>query len=530
MGGKPTTSRRARKRTLRRNAAAAFVGHRDSRVSSVAGSSGAEFVHVARSAFISTTFFDAPTTIFRSPLVLRCTGGGKRPEWTADVQRAQLPALRHVPLSAEQLEFLVERMGAEVRGVECDGVTPRQLLRAVRERFTCFQPTYFHFRPPSSIQEGAHSSSSFFAHIRKLFVPERTFVFLPTGRLQCGVEELRDAVLAVLLVEKDRPLNCVRPLLLISRDDEAASGVADVFPADEQPEKEAEEEDGLVFSVAPEFDELRGGHSLRRRAAFVLAEPEIRVLLVVKGEATAAGLLRRAARTARRFHALLRRLPTVELSEVVLVADLPPADWNDGADGELPDGDYERTSGVIGDLRADRTATWFAELCAPADTFVCETVDRRHRFWFVQRTQGVEEEQQEEPLEPPPDERVDEKPVQRIQRADDQENPWSSDQTGEPLKQLEPREPTAADRAEKPAEDDLWSSAAPPVDLAAELEARLVAAMDAEGIRLPEAVLTSTPKEPTGAAASSQPIDWPKSRGSPKKADKRKKKRSKPSH
>ncbi|KAI6221007.1 hypothetical protein M3Y99_01568700 [Aphelenchoides fujianensis] len=511
MGGKPTTSRPAtRNRTLRRNAAAALVGHRDSRVPSAAlgGSSGAEFVHVARSAFISTEFFEAPTAVFRSPLGLRCSGG-KRLEWTADVHRPQLPALRNLPLSAAQLEFLVERMGAEVRGVECDGVTPRQLLQAVRERFTRFQPTYFYFRPPPVEQD--RSSSSFFAHIRKLFVPERTFVFLSTGRLQCGVEELRDAVLAVLLVEKDRPLNCVRPLVLISRDDEAANGVADVFPVDEQPD-EREEADGLVFSVAPEFDELRDGHSLRRRAAFVLAEPEIRVLLVVKGVATAAGLLRRAARTARRFHALLRRLPTVELSEVVLVADLPPTAMNDGEDGELPEGDYERTSGVIGDLRADRTAAWFAELCGAADTFACETVDRRHRLWFVRRAQQDEAE-----------ERVDEKPVERMKRAADTQNPWASGQADDHYE-------TAADRAEKPVEDDLWASDAPPVDLAAELEARLVAAMDAEGIPLPEAVLTSTPKEPKGAAASSKSIDRPKSRESPQKADKRKKKRSKQSH
>ncbi|KAI6243023.1 hypothetical protein M3Y99_00150000 [Aphelenchoides fujianensis] len=309
---------------LRRNAAAAFIGHRDSRVPSAApgGSSSTEFVHLARSAFISAKFFEAPTTVFRSPLVLRCTGG-KRAEWTADVHRPQLPVLRDFPLTAAQLEFLVERMGAEVRGVECDGVTPRQLLRAVRERFTCFQPTYFHFRPSTSVEQGGPSSSSFFAHIRKLFVPERTFVFLPVDRLQRGVEELRDAVLAVLLVEKDRPLNC----------------------------------------------------------------------------ATAAGMLRRAARTANRFHALLRRLPTVELSEVVLVADLPPTDRNDEEDHELPEGDFERTSGVIGDLRADRTAAWFAELCGPADAFACETVDRRHRFWFVQRTQQDEAEEHEEPLE-----------------------------------------------------------------------------------------------------------------------------------
>ncbi|KAI6234356.1 hypothetical protein M3Y99_00807000 [Aphelenchoides fujianensis] len=526
MGGKPTTSRPAtRNRTLRRNAAAALVGHRDSRVPSAAlgGSSGAEFVHVARSAFISTEFFEAPTAVFRSPLGLRCSGG-KRLEWTADVHRPQLPALRNLPLSAAQLEFLVERMGAEVRGVECDGVTPRQLLRAVRDRFTRFQPTYFRFRPPT-IEQG--HSSSFFAHIRKLFVPERTFVFLPTGQLQCGVEELRGAVLAVLLVEKDRPLNCVRPLVLISRNDEAASGVADVFPVDEQPdEREEKEEDGMAFSVAPEFDELPDGHSLRRRAAFVLAEPEIRVLLVVKGrlKAAAAGLLRRAARTARRFHALLRRLPTVELSEVVLVADVPPADWNDGEDGELPEGDFERTSGVIGDLRDDRTTAWFAELCGPADTFACETVDRRHRLWFVQRAQGeVEAEEPEDPLELPADEREDEKQLK------DEENPWASDQADE-------HDETAADRAEKPVEDDLWSSDAPPVDLAAELEARLVAAMDAEGIPLPEAsdrleaAGSSKPKEAEGTAASTKPIDQPKSRESSKKADKRKKKRSKQSH
>ncbi|KAI6243037.1 hypothetical protein M3Y99_00151700 [Aphelenchoides fujianensis] len=443
MGGKPTTNRAARKRMLRRNAAAALVGHRDSRVSSAAGSASAEFVHLARSTFISQKFFDAPSAVFRSPLVLRCTAGGKRLDWTADVHRPQLPALRNLPLSAEQLEFLVEWMGAEVRGVECDGVAPRQLLRAVRERFTCFQPTYFHFRPPT--QEGAHFSS-FFAHIRKLFVPERTFVFLPTIRLECGVEELRDAVLAVLLVEKDRPLNC----------------------------------------------------------------------------ATAAGLLRRATRTARRFHALLRRLPTVELSEVVLVTDVPPTDKNDGEDGELPDGDFERTSGVIGDLRADRTAAWFAELCGPADTFACETVDRRHRLWLVQRTQGDKSEErvgeEEKPLERQvPTERMDEKSVEK------EENAWASDQADE-------HDETAADRAEKPVENDLWSSDAPPVDLTAELEARLVAAMDAEGIPLPEAGDRSAGNDRPQVAGSSKSTDQPKPRGSSKKADKRKKKRSKPSH